>query len=179
MTTLLQAIAPNVPLADDHQHVLALRVHYHTTPPSLDVHPYTPAHIADHHAAPIEKTTERLLTQIRALPVLVFARPTNADLLALYCNKAANEIAADCKRGAGNTIILSLNNYDLIKQSKGADLFHIQPDEHLTDDEVIVAYVGLTDMVDAGMYVANYPNGDAQICSLPYWDKYYRYLKFS
>jgi hypothetical protein len=182
MNTLLKSILPHVAIANDHEKVSTLRMHFDLAgkPQKIDVHPVVPALIADHHATSVDIATKQFIAAIHeSITPTTISPHASVERLLLDINKALNNVGGKCGRGCGNKVIVSLDMYDFLKEEyeRRPQTFSLNISESVKEDEVIVAYSNTTgSIVDAGAFVAEYPNGDVQLCFLPHWDSYFDYL---
>jgi hypothetical protein len=186
--TTLQSIAANVQLANDHDHFDSIEVHFDILTgraDSIKIGQHTPALLTNHGEHNADLVLASALKLIRGLKATEISKDPKqleySDVVMLAANKAANSIAAKSYRGAGNQVFVSLEMYDLVKNNRWFNSatmsWHIE--EQLTNDEMIVVYNNPNlSMVDAGLVVANFPNGYSMLCELPHWDHYYEYVKF-
>jgi hypothetical protein len=182
MNTLLKSILPHAAIANDHEKVSTLRMHFDLAgkPMKIDVHPVAPALIADHNATTVDVATNQFITAIHeSITPTAINLNASADQLLLDISKATNTVGGKCGRGCGNKVIVSLDMYDFLKDEyeRRAQLFSLIISESIKENEIIVAYSNTTgSIVDAGAFVAEYPNGDVQLCLLSHWDSYFEYL---
>lgn len=188
MSTFLEVVAPNVAVENDHEHVKALHIKHDLKGglAGVDVQHYTPALLADHGKNTVESTTKLALKMLRGLPRHeVILSEKNAFNIGIVVMQNITKLADQTKFGPGNHVYVSLNTFDLMKDEMFNLLelkhsLHVHPDEHIRDDEIFVASHNVNaGVVEGGLFVANFPDGEAMLCQLPFWDSFYRYIQIT